>query len=68
MFNPIPSVFGTEYDDGFKENRAWADDSFKRHVETVNALTYVPLLISVASSVSGINLVDEASKFLKRSF
>lgn len=68
MYNPIPSIFGIEYDDGFKKNREWATPSLRRHIELVNVLGYAPLLIDIASNVLGKDVVEDSHNFLKRNF
>lgn len=68
MFNPIPSIFGTEYDDGFKENRSMIFEDNKRHVEFVNALGYVPFIADVASAYLGRDVVEEVEGFITKKF
>jgi hypothetical protein len=67
MFNPIPKIFGTEYDDGFSHTE-WASKDLIRHIETVNALGYVPAMVSLASSILGRDLEDEFISALKKHF
>jgi len=68
MHNPIPSIFGTDYKDGFEENRAWATPSFRRHVELTNVISYAPTIISLASSALGKDVVGEIEAFVKDGF
>jgi hypothetical protein len=68
VFNPIPSIFGTDYKDGFEKNREWATPALRRHVELVNTLNYVPLIVDVASSALGRDVVKDLGDFIRAKF
>jgi hypothetical protein len=68
MHNPIPKIFGTEYNDGFKENNDWAPASFRRHVETVNFLGYVPIMVDFSFLILGKDTSSKIKNFFKKFF
>jgi hypothetical protein len=68
MFNPIPSIFGKSYGVSADDNMKWATPEFRRHVETVNALGYVPAIVGLASLALGKDVVNEVENFLKKEF
>jgi hypothetical protein len=68
MFNPIPSIFGKSYGAIDEEAMSWASPELRRHVETVNALGYVPAVVGLASLALGRNVIEDAENFLKNNF